>query len=234
MVQTLHIKRNADASIYKTNIQNHQDLIMAIDAVVAELSKLKGSISGVNKPVHIKDIDAETRDRNFKNAAKPALLEIFSESDIDSFLEVATSADQDQLAKLIGMLNSLKRSAQKSLADDDQNEQDSIKIFNVALARLEADIKLLTESIKRQQDNLAKYTAQKISLETEISDKSALKVKNEQFLAQTIEIRRQEKLKYESDMRGRNREKEIIKRLQKIVDEKLARMKEFLKARVNQ
>ena len=35
-------------------------------------------------------------------------------------------------------------------------------------------------------------------------------------------------------MRGRNREKEIIKRLQKIVDEKLARMKEFLKARVNQ
>ena len=234
MVQTLHIKRNADASIYKTNIQNHQDLIMAIDAVVAELSKLKGSISGVNKPVHIKDIDAETRDRNFKNAAKPALLEIFSESDIDSFLEVATSADQDQLAKLIDMLNSLKRSAQKSLADDDQNEQDSIKIFNVALARLEADIKLLTESIKRQQDNLAKYTAQKISLETEISDKSALKVKNEQFLAQTIEIRRQEKLKYESDMRGRNREKEIIKRLQKIVDEKLARMKEFLKARVNQ
>ena len=234
MVQTLHIKRNADASIYKTNIQNHQDLIMAIDAVVAELSKLKGSISGVNKPDHIKDIDAETRDRNFKNAAKPALLEIFSESDIDSFLEVATSADQDQLAKLIGMLNSLKRSAQKSLADDDQNEQDSIKIFNVALARLEADIKLLTESIKRQQDNLAKYTAQKISLETEISDKSALKVKNEQFLAQTIEIRRQEKLKYESDMRGRNREKEIIKRLQKIVDEKLARMKEFLKARVNQ
>lgn len=234
MVQTLHIKRNADASIYKTNIQNHQDLIMAIDAVVAELSKLKGSISGVNKPDHIKDIDAETRDRNFKNAAKPALLEIFSESDIDSFLEVATSADQDQLAKLIDMLNSLKRSAQKSLADDDQNEQDSIKIFNVALARLEADIKLLTESIKRQQDNLAKYTAQKISLETEISDKSALKVKNEQFLAQTIEIRRQEKLKYESDMRGRNREKEIIKRLQKIVDEKLARMKEFLKARVNQ
>ena len=234
MVQTLHIKRNADASIYKTNIQNHQDLIMAIDAVVAELSKLKGSISGVNKPNHIKDIDAETRDRNFKNAAKPALLEIFSESDIDSFLEVATSADQDQLAKLIDMLNSLKRSAQKSLADDDQNEQDSIKIFNVALARLEADIKLLTESIKRQQDNLAKYTAQKISLETEISDKSSLKLKNEQFLAQTIEIRRQEKLKYESDMRGRNREKEIIKRLQKIVDEKLARMKEFLKARVNQ
>jgi len=234
MVQTLHIKRNADASIYKTNIQNHQDLIMAIDAVVAELSKLKGSISGVNKPNHIKDIDAETRDRNFKNAAKPALLEIFSESDIDSFLEVATSADQDQLAKLIDMLNSLKRSAQKSLADDDQNEQDSIKIFNVALARLEADIKLLTESIKRQLDNLAKYTAQKISLETEISDKSSLKVKNEQFLAQTIEIRRQEKLKYESDMRGRNREKEIIKRLQKIVDEKLARMKEFLKARVNQ
>ena len=233
MVQTLHIKRNADAAIYKTNMANHQDLIMALDAVVSELAKLRGSISGVNRPNHIKEISAEERDRKFK-AAKPALLEIFSESDIDSFVQVATEADQDQLAKLIDMLISLKRSAQKSLADDDQNEQDSIKHFNAALTRLQADITLLNTTIKRQQDNLTKYRSEKVSLETEIHDKSELKKKNESFLAQTKEIRRQEKLKYEADVRGRNREKQIIKRLQKIVDEKLARMKDFLKARVNQ
>ena len=132
------------------------------------------------------------------------------------------------------MLISLKRSAQKSLADDDQNEQDSIKHFNAALTRLQADITLLNTTIKRQQDNLTKYRSEKVSLETEIHDKSELKKKNESFLAQTKEIRRQEKLKYEADVRGRNREKQIIKRLQKIVDEKLARMKDFLKARVNQ
>ena len=231
MVQSLHIKRNMDSAIYKTNIANHQDLILALDAVVAELKKLGGSSSGKNRPGHVSAISAETRDQKFKAAA---LLEIFSESDIDSFIQVATESDQDQLVKLINMLIALKRSAQKSLADDDQNEQDSLKDFNAAIARLQADITLLNTTIKRQQDNLIKYRAQKVSLTTEIHAKSALKSKNVSFLAQTKEIRRQEKLKHEADQRGRNREKEIIRRLQKIVDQKLARMQDFLKKRVNQ
>jgi len=233
MIQTLHIKRNADTSIYKTNVAGHQDLILAVDAVVAELTKLKGSISGVNRPDHVTEMSSEERDRKFKAAAKPSLLEIFSESDINSFLQVATEADQDQLQKLIDLLTSLKRSAQKSLADDDVNEADSLKEFTAALARLQTDITLLDASIKRQQENLTKYNDLKVSLETEISTKTSLKIKNEAFLVQTKEIRRTEKLKYEADMRGRDREKEIIKRLQKIVDQKLAKMKEFLKQRVN-
>jgi len=132
------------------------------------------------------------------------------------------------------MLKALKRSAQKSLADDDENEVQSVKAFKKALTRLQTDIALLTVTIKRQKDNHTKYLRQKTSLQTEIHDKTALKTKNEQFLKQTLEIRRQEKEKYETDKRGRNREKEIIRKLQKIVDEKLARMKDFLKKRVNQ
>jgi chromosome segregation ATPase len=233
MVQTLHIKRNADAAIYKQNLRNHQDLILALDAVIAELNKLRGSISGLGKPGHVDAISAENRDSAWKKA-HPALLEVFSESDISSFAQVATEADQDQLSKLIDMLVALKRSTQKSLADDDENEQDSVKHFKKALTRLQSDITLLNITLKRQRENLAKYKRQKVSLETEIRSKTALKVKNENFLAQTKEIRRQEGLKYESDIRARNREKEIIRKLQKIVDEKLARMKEFLKKRVNQ
>jgi len=233
MVQTLHIKRNADAAIFKQNQRNHQDLIMAIDAVVKELSKLKGSISGVGRPAGVHEIDAEKRDAAWSKA-HPSLLQIFSESDIQNFIQVATEADQDQLAKLIDMLLALKRSAQKSLADDDENEQDSIKVFKKALTRLQSDIAALTVTIKRQNDNLTKYQRQQTSLEVEIKEKTALKIKNEAFLAQTKEIRRTELLKYQSDKRGRNREKDIIRKLQKIVDEKLARMKEFLKKRVNQ
>lgn len=163
----------------------------------------------------------------------PSLLQIFSESDIASFAQVATSADQDQLEKLIDMLVALKRAAQKSLADDDQNEQDSISHFKKALTRLDSDIALLNGTLKRQGENLKKYLALVVSLQVVIKDKSSLKVKNEKFLAETKEIRRLEGLKYESDRRGRNREKEIIRKLQKIVDEKLSRMQEFLKKRVN-
>lgn len=233
LVQTLHIKRNADAAIYKQNVQNHQDLLLALDSVIKELNKLRGSISGVGKPTHVSAISAETRDAAWKKA-QPALLEIFSEADVQNFLQVATEADQDQLSKLVDLLTALRRSSQKSLADDDENEQDSKKQFTLSLARLQSDITLLNASIKRQKENLTKYKRRKVSLQTEITTKTGLKVKNEKFLAQTIEIRRQEGLKYEADKRGRNREKAIIRKLQKIVDEKLARMKEFLKKRVNQ
>jgi len=233
MVQTLHIKRNSDASIYKQNVANHQDLIMALDAVINELNKLRGSISGTGRPGHVEAISAETRDAAWKKS-HPALLEIFTEGDISSFAQMATEADQDQLSKLVDMLVALKRSTQKSLADDDVNEQDSVKHFNQALTRLQSDISLLNVTLKRQRDNLAKYLRRKTGLETEIRDKTNLRVKNENFLAQTIEIRRQEGLKYESDKRARNREKNIIRKLQRIVDEKLARMKEFLRKRVNQ
>jgi uncharacterized coiled-coil protein SlyX len=232
MVQTLHIKRNADAAVYKQNVQNHQDLVMALDAVVKELNKLRTSDAGVGRPAHVKAMTQETRDATWRKA-HPALLEIFTENDIANFVQVATEADQDQLAKLVDMLLALKRSAQKSLADDDENEQDSVKHFKKALTRLQSDVTLLGTTLKRQNDNLTKYNRQKVSLETEIHDKQALKIKNETFLAQTKEIRRQEKLKYETDVRGREREKNIIRKLQKIVDEKLARMKEFLKKRVN-
>lgn len=233
MVQTLHIKRNADAAIYKQNVANHQDLVMALDAVINELNKLRGSISGAGRPGHVAAISAETRDAAWKKN-HPALLEIFTEGDISSFAQVATEADQDSLSKLVDMLVALRRSTQKSLADDDVNEQDSVKHFNQAMTRLQSDITLLNVTLKRQRENLEKYIRRKTSLEIEIRDKTNLRVKNENFLAQTKEIRRQEGLKYESDMRSRNREKTIIRKLQRIVDEKLARMKEFLRKRVNQ
>jgi chromosome segregation ATPase len=232
MVQTLHIKRNADAAIYKQNVRNHQDLIMALEAVIKELARLNGSISGAGKPAHVKAISAEDRDAAWRKT-HPSLLEFFSESEFDSFVQVATEADQDQLAKLIDMLTALKRSTQKSLADDDENEQDSVKHFNGSLTRLQSDITLLNTTLKRQRANLSKYNRQKVSLQTEITTKTGLRKKNTEFLAQTKEILRQEGLKYDSDKRGRNREKDIIRKLQKIVDEKLARMKEFLKKRVD-
>jgi len=61
-----------------------------------------------------------------------------------------------------------------------------------------------------------------------------LKKKNEEFLKQTIEVRRTERLKYENDKRERDREKAVILKLQKIVDERLAKVSDFIKARVNQ
>jgi len=232
MVATLGIKRKTDHATYKENVKNHQDLILALESVIKELAKLKGSISGVGRPANVQEIAAEKRDAAWAKA-HPSLLEIFTHADLQSFAQVATEADQDALTKLIGLLKNLKLSAEKSLQDDDQNEKDSIKFYKKSLTRLKSDISLLNTTIKRQNDNLTKYRRRRISLKTEITDKTNLLVKNQAFLATTIETRRTEKLKYEEDKRGRNREKSIIRKLQTIVDEKLARMKDYLKKRVN-
>jgi hypothetical protein len=233
MIQQLQIRRRNDHAIFLKNQQSHQTLIIAVEQVVAELSKLKGSVSGVGKPAHVKDIDEEKRDAGWLKKHKGSLLQVFSDADVQNFIQVATEADQDSLNKLIDLLNTLKRSAQKSLADDDESEHTSKRTFKNLMAKLNNDVANLNVALAKQKKNLQSYKRLKNQLSVEIKDKSVLKKKNEEFLAQTVEIRRTEKLKYESDKRQRNREKSIIAKLQKIVSERLANMKDFLKSKVN-
>ena len=234
MLQTLKMKRNLDSATYKENVRNHQDLILTVDTVIKELKKLSGSVAG-ERPVHVEKGTTEDRDRAWskKHNKSNNLLQIFSQGDITSFLQAATEADQDSLANLINLLKSLRRSAQNSLADDDVHEKDSIRHFNSALTRLTADIALLDVTLVRQRSNLSKYEKERVELITMISVKTNLRIKNQKFLAETIELRRIEKEKYEADKRARQREMVIIQKLRKIVDEKLSRMKDFLKKKVN-
>ena len=234
MVIKLNIKRNDDHSAYKTNVYNSQNLLLALDQVMIALRKLKGSISGVNRPGHVAEINAETRDRQWKKTHGAALLQIFSEDEIDNFVQIATQADQDGLSKLLGLLSNLYRSAQKSLDDFEQDENQSKRTFNLLITNLSSDIEKLESLISRQKNNLTAYLSYRNILVVEIKEKKNLKVKNEEFLKQTIETRRVELLRYEADMRARNREKLIIRRIEKIVNEKLARMNAFVKSRVNQ
>jgi len=233
LVINLELKRNEDKAIYKDNVYNSQNLLMALDQVMIALRKLRGSISSV-APGHVKATQSELRDRTWKKEHGNALLQIFSQEEIDSFVEVATEADQDGLTKLLTLLENLRRSSSKSLIDFDADEQKSLNAYKFLMNNLKHDIQKLEKIIERQKSNLRAYLSYKNSLTVEINEKTNLMKKNQEFMKQTIEIRRIEKLKYESDTRARNREKLVIRRIEAIVKEKLVKMLEFVKKNVNQ
>jgi hypothetical protein len=234
MVVNLQIKRNMDHAIYKDNVYNNQNLLLALDQVMIALRKLRGSLAGLDRPSHVREGRSESRDRSWKKEHGSALMQIFSEDDIASFIMVATEADQDGLAKLLDLLEKLKRSAEKSLIDFDQDEKDSLKAYNFLHQKLRFDIEKLEGIIRRQERNLKAYISYRNSLIVEINEKTNLRKKNQEFLNQTVETRRVESLRYEADKRARNREKLIIKKLEKIVNEKLAKMNAFVRGSVNQ
>jgi len=111
--------------------------------------------------------------------------------------------------------------------------QNRKKTFKALKGKIQADISSLKTTITRQTANCVKYTKEINALTVDIKTKSDLKKKNEKFLAQTIETRRVEKLRYEDDTKHRHNEMRIIRKLQKIVQQKLASMKDFLKTKVN-
>lgn len=234
MVIKLGMKRNADHDIYKQNVYNNQNLLLALEQVIIALRNLKGSISGANKPSHVDENGAESRDREFRKKHSAALLQIFTDDDIDNFVEIATKADQLGLYKLIGLLESLSISAQKSLDDFQEDERKSIKFFNVLNTNLNHDILKLESLISRQKGNLKAYYSYKNSLLVEIREKSNLMRKNQEFLKQTKESRRVESLKYQSEKRARHREMRVVRKIERIVKEKLARMNAFVKGSINQ
>jgi len=146
---------------------------------------------------------------------------------------MATEADQDALNKLISLLVKLKKSCKKSLADDEAAEDSSKANYKSLTQKLNADIAALTTALKKQGDNLDSYRREVTQLTTEIKTLKILLSKNQKLLNDTIVIRDNELAKYNEDTKHRNREKSIINKLRKIVDEKLAKMKDFLKSRVN-
>lgn len=227
----LEATRKADNEAYKKAVQEHSDVINAIQAVVAELSKLKGSVSGVAKPTHVEEIAAEKRDREYKESLKTAFVQVTrDEQEAMIFAELATSADQAALGKLIGLLNDLENSVKKSLNDDEANEQASKATYQNLHDALVADNEKLAKLIVEQTNRIKEYTEKVAKLEVTLQETQKLKDNKEHELKLTIKERQDKENQYNSDKAERASEKAVIQRLQKIVQERLNNMSKFLRS----
>jgi len=217
------VRRAQDHKHYESSVKEHAAIIGAIEQVVSELSKLKGGKQGQKK------------DAAWKAGIKKSFLEIVGDSDEDTntFIQLATDADQAALEKLIALLNNILRNTKKSLSDDESVESQSISSFNKLKVGLQADIIALENLLKRQQTNLEHYLKKVNDLTLTINIRSSLLHSRQLELKTNDKERKDKEGQHNSDTARRNKEKEVIQRVQKIVKERLAAMSRFLKTNVN-
>jgi len=228
-------RRKRDRTAYEASVKEHAAIIGAIEQVIAELSKLRGSVSGVGKPSHVRSISNEKRDAAWKAGVKKSFIEIIGDDDeeTNAFIELATEADQAALEKLIALLNNISRNTKKSLSDDERSEAQSLASFKKLKASLEGDIKSLENLLKRQQANLDSYVKKINELTITINIRLSLQHSRELELKNTKKELKTKEARFHADTAHRTKEKAVIQRVQKIVKERLAAMSRFLRKNVN-
>jgi chromosome segregation ATPase len=233
-LNTLAIKRKQDQSNYKASQRDHSAMIGAIDQVIANLRKLRGSISGIGKPSHVGAIASEKRDAAWKAGIKKSFVEIVgNDEEAAAFAELATEADQNALSKLIALLKRINRNVKKSLADDEAYEKESRATYRRLRVTLKQDNAVLTTTLARQRANLERYIKRINELTVTIKIRVDLLKSRRQELKNTRQERLTKEARYNSDKKKRNQEKSIINKLQRIVKDRLARMSQFLKSKTN-
>jgi hypothetical protein len=232
-LNALTLKRREDKAHYKASVRDHAAMIGALDQVVASLTRLRGSISGIGKPAHVGAIAQERRDAAWKASMKSKFVEIVGEDEAAAFAELATEADQGALEKLIALLNRIQRSVKQSLADDEAHEKKSRAIYRRLKTALENDNRVLVKALEHQRANLNAYLKKINELTVTIKLKRQLLAVAEKQLASKREELRRTEAAYKRDKKKRNSEKKIIRKLQKIVNERLAKMSQFLRSAVN-
>jgi septal ring factor EnvC (AmiA/AmiB activator) len=233
-LKDLTVRRHRDRAIYEASVKEHAAIIGAIEQVVAALSKLRGSVSGIGKPKHVGAIANENRDAAWKAGVKKSFIEIVGDDEeINAFVELATEADQAALEKLIALLNNVERNTKKSLADDEAAETASVQSFNRLNANLNGDVSSLDSLLKRQQTNLDGYLKRINDLTLTINIRTSLLHSRQLELKNTIQERHDKLNQYNADTAHRTQEKTTIQRLQKIVKERLSTMSNFLIPHVN-
>jgi hypothetical protein len=227
------INRQKDRAAFEVSEREHWDVINAIDLTIKQLSKLVGSVSGKAKPIHVHENAAEERDRKYA-ALKHSFSQITQdEAEAVAFAELATSADQAALAKLIELLRHLETDTKKSLADDNAHESASLKSYSSLRALLIQDNSRLASAISEQEKRLAHYIAEIERLTVKIGNERRLVTSKLAEKAATIKERDQKQAQYTADTAERTSERKVVTKIQSIVNTRLASMTAFLKSKAN-
>ena len=233
-LNTLTLKRKQDKANYQASVRDHSAVIGAIDQVVARLTRLQGSISGIGKPSHVSAVAQEKRDAAWKAGVRKSFVEIVGNDDeATAFAELATEADQNALAKLIALLNRIQSNVRRSLSDDSAYEKESQVTYKRLKTTLLKDNAVLNASLTKQRANLGRYIKKINELTVTIKIRRDLLRSRQQELRNTRQERLQKEARYNRDKKKRSEEKVIIAKLQRIVRDRLARMSQFLKSSTN-
>ena len=217
-LNNLKLRRTGDRALYRTRLSQASAIIGALNKVISSLRKLRGDIRGVHDKHHVR---------------ATGLAEVSNDKEVSAFLELATEVDLHALRRLIAILKTIRHGEEVSLAIDERNEARSKKTFKKLILSLRADIAALNAAIKKQLARLSRYIKKLNELAITIKIRIDLLKSRRSELKATVEERRTKLNKYIRDRAHRRREKKVIRKVKKIVKERLAKMNSFLKSKVN-
>jgi len=220
-------RRNADAAEFRKSQSEHTDVLNAIDAVVAELTLLVGSVSGVARPEHVRQNAEELRD------LKKSFLQLTKDEEAaQAFIEMATKADQAMVRDLIASLQKIKSSVQKSYNDDEEHEKKSKEASEALKTLLTNDNMQLDRMIEQETKNHKTYVNRVNDLIKKIAETRALRASKEAEKKATEEERAAKEKRYNDDKAQRDEERKVIQRIQGIVAKRLANMSKYLDSQI--
>jgi hypothetical protein len=225
-------RRVADAADFKKSQSEHTDVLNALDAVLKELAKLHGSVSGAGRPKHVKMTKEEKRDAA-QNLKKSFVQISQDEAEIQAFIELATEADQRALANLVNAIVRIRKSTQKSYNDDVAHEKTSLAAFKSLVALLTKDNHKLDSMIVQETKNHKAYVKRVAELVVQIANTKKLRLAKIAEKKATIAERLAKEKRYLEDKAQRAEEKSVINRIQKIVTRRLANMSKYLSSQVD-
>jgi len=230
----LTVKRKQDKANFKASVRDHAAVIGAIEQVIANLEKLRGSVAGIGKPAHVRSTAQEKRDKKWKDKMKKSFVQIVGDDvEASAFAELATEADQSALDKLINLLNRIMANVKKSLGDDEKYEKESRAIYKRLKVTLTKDNEVLDTSLTKQRANKANYEKRITDLSVTIKIRKGLLVTRGREKGIQIQSRFMKENAYNRTKKERDQQEKVIRKLQRIVKDRLARMSQFLKSKVN-
>ena len=245
LLENMAEANTADNLYYNEKIEDLGKLYGAFTQIIAKISELKGSSSGVNKYAHINATESELRDIAYrKEHPTPAFAEK-AEKKFMSFLQVTNQnkestkmalklakqytnflentleADQAALMKLIGILSRIQDETLVKKAAAIEHLNDINAKYADMKEHTEEEIVANKASLKKQTANRAQYIEEKQKAEEEKANKEARKALLIKEKAINIELQEQLIQTHKSESAGRAEELNVVNILEGIVERRL-------------
>lgn len=208
-IQDIESDYKLDLEDYNERINEHEQAIEALDAVLEELYTLVGSQAGEGIHDNSKRIEAET---------KAGVL-------------LQTMADQATLERIIELLEETKENVETGIDDEkaqqDQADQDYTTVHG-DMVRTLADLRTARNSLAQRKEHLESLIAEQ---EDRVERNTAERDAAQEALEAKEKICEEWRQKYFSDTEKRSEELDLIQQVRVIFTDELADASDYLTAR---
>lgn len=204
----------ADVANFERRSKEHTEVIAALDIIIPRLEGIR------QNPQTQKQVFAE-------------LAKIGTTNPIQALVEVASTFDPAALENVINKLKEIRESLAKSLKDDQDAQEKAAENYDRLLKEIDSVTGNLTTGLKEDRSALAENESNLADEQSRLEqNQKEFKAATAGLHARTKECNAQER-KWKDDTAQRNKEINVIEKVQEILATRLQSMRGYLKKRVN-